>query len=306
MRTTAEPPPLEAPPAETPGGTPDAGETPDGTHDAGEMPDAGVIEEARARQHRHRGVAGAAVVAAGAIAAILLAFAGGGGGSRPGNASLSPGRAPSKSAGRPSPSSCQGKALQGPPSKSLLSILGVLRRPATAADAGSGITAQGFTSAVFVHYIRLTRIVDGGSYYIYPGIVGGCGTGEKAHEGIMHLAKNVDLGHGLVGGTGGGGASATDIEQGKDVQSGPPGSSTSETITMVVPDGVATVTLHYGPGPASGYTKKISPPFTITSPVINNELVVLLPRSVSLEGVPGVRMIWRAANGHVLETFDRL
>jgi hypothetical protein len=287
MRTAVEPPPLEAP-------------------GAGETPDAGVIEEARARQHRHRGVGAAAVVAVGAIAAILLAFAGGGGGSHPGSASVLAGRVPSKTAGRPSPSSCQGKALQGPPSKSLLSILGVLRRGATAADAGSAITAQGFTSAVFVHYIRRARVVDGSPYYIYPAILGGCGTGEKAHEGVMGLAKNVDLGHGLVGGTGGGGGDAARIEQGREVSSGPPGSSTSETITMVVPDGVATVTLHYGPGPAGGYTKKISPAFTITSPVINNELVVLLPRSVSLEGVPGVRMIWRATNGHIIKTFDRL
>lgn len=287
MTITAAPPPIEVP-------------------DAGEAPDAGVIEEARARQHRHRGVAGAAVIAAGAIAAILFAFTGGGGGSRLGSASVPAGRAPSKTAGRTLPSSCQGKALQGPPSKSLLSILGVLRRPATAADAGSGITAQGFTSAVFVHYIRRARVINGSPYYIYPAILGGCGTGEKAHEGIMDLAKNVDLGHGLVGGTGGGGASAEDIEQGRDVERGAPGSSTSETITMVVPDRVATVTLHYGPGPASGYTKKISPPFTITSPVINNELVVLLPRSVSLEGVPGVRMIWRAANGRIIKRLSRL
>jgi hypothetical protein len=294
MTVTAERPPLEAPGA-------------GGMSDAGEMPDAGVIEEARARQHRHRGMAVVAIIAAGAIAAILFAFTGGGGGgSRPESASLSPGRAPSKTAGRPSPSSCEGKALQGPPSKSLLSILGVLRQPATAADAGSGITAQGFTSAVFVHYIRRARIVDGSPYYIYPAILGGCGTGEKAHEGIMQLAKNVDLGHGLVGGTGGGGGDAARIEQGREVGSGPPGSSTSATITMIVPDDVASVTLHYGPGPASGYTKKISPPFTITSPVINNELVVLLPRSVSLEGVPGVRMIWRTTNGHIIKTFDRL
>jgi hypothetical protein len=271
-----------------------------------ETPEDGVIEEARVRQRRHRGAAAAVTMVAVVVLALLLGFAGGGGGSHPGSASVPAGRAPSKTTGRPSPSSCQGKALQSRPSKSLLSILGVLRRPATVADSGSGITAQGFTSAVFVHYIRLARVVNGSPYYIYPAILGGCGTGEKAHEGIMELAKNVDLGHGLVGGTGGGGGDAARIEQGREVGSGPPGSSTSETITIVVPDGVATVTLHYGPGSASGYTKKISPAFTITSPVINNELVVLLPRSVSLEGVPGVRMIWRAANGHIIKTFDRL
>ncbi len=52
-----------------------------------------------------------------------------------------------------------------------------------------------------------------------------------------------------------GGASATDIEQGFDVESGPLGSSTSETITMVVPDGVAQITLHYAPGPDNGSTR---------------------------------------------------
>jgi hypothetical protein len=288
MTITVEPPPVQKPP------------------DAGEMPDAGVIEEARARQHRHRGAAGAAIITAGAIAALLFAFSGGGGGSRPGSALGHPGRAPSKTAGRPSPSSCQGKALQGPPSKSLLSILGVLRRPATAADAGSGITAQGFTSAIFVHYIRRALVVDGGSYYIYPAILGGCGTGEKPHEGIMEVAKNVAIGHGLVGGTGGGGGDAERIEQGREVGTGPPGSSTSETITMVVPDSVAEVTLKYPAGRASGYSPKISPPFTITSAPVNNLLVVRVPRTGGPEGVEGITMIWRAANGHIIKTFDRL
>jgi hypothetical protein len=270
-----------------------------------ETPEDGVIEEARARQRRHRGVCAAAAVAAGAVA-ILFAFADGGGGSRPRSALGHPGRAPSKTAGRPSPSSCRGKALQGPPSKSLLSILGVLRRPATAADAGSGITAQGFTSGVFVRYIRRARVLDGGSYYIYPAILGGCGTGEKAQEGIMELAKNVELGHGMVGGTGGGGAGAARIEQGRAVGTGPPGSSTSETITMVVPDGVAEVTLEYPAGRASGYSPKISPSFTITSAPVDNLLVVLVPRTGGPEGVRGITMIWRATNGHIIKTFDRL
>ena len=269
-----------------------------------EAPDAGVIEEARARQRRHRGVAAAGVIAAGVTAALLLGFAGGGGGSHPGVAAVPAGRLPSKTA-RPSPAACgQSGALQGGPSKSLLSILGVLRRPATAADAGSGIAARGFISGVFVHYIRLARVVDGSPYYVYPGIVGGCGTGETPHQGIMELARNVNLGHGIIGGTGGGGATAAQIEEGKDAgSSGQPGSSTSSTITMVVPDGVATVTLRYPAGRASGYSPKISPAFTITTAPVENLVVATLPRSNPLQ--QGT-VIWRSADGRVIKTIDGL
>jgi hypothetical protein len=196
--------------------------------------------------------------------------------------------------------------LKRPPSRSLLSILGVLRRHAMAADNSSGMVAAGLVRDVFVRYIRLTRVVGASSYYIYPAVVGGCGTGQIPREGIVTRDAHIDLGHGLLGAVCGGGASAADIEQGRDVESGPPGSSTSETITMVVPDGVAQVTLHYAPGPDNGYTRKISPSFTLTSPVINNELVVLLPRSVGLEGIAGVKMIWRAPDGRIVRTFNRL
>jgi hypothetical protein len=190
--------------------------------------------------------------------------------------------------------------LQGAPSRSLLSILGVLRRPATAADAASGITAQGFTSGVFVHYIRRARVVDGSPYYVYPAVFGGCGTGERPFEGIAELATHVNLGGGAVGGTGGGGATAAAIERGQDAGSGPPGSSTSATITMIVPDGVAKVTLRYPAGPASGYSPRISPPFAITTSPVENLLVASVPRSSPLQRGT---MIWRAANGHIIKTF---
>ena len=268
-----------------------------------DSPDAGVIEEARARQRRHRGLAAAGVIAAGVTAALLLGFAGGGGGAHPRSAAVPARRLPSKTARSSSAACGHGGALQGAPGRSLLSILGILRRPTTAADAGSGITARGFISSVFVHYIRLARVVDGSPYYVYPGIVGGCGTGETPHQGIMELARNVDLGHGLMGGTGGGDATAAAIEQGKDASSGPPGSATSSTITMVVPDGVAKVTLRYPAGRASGYSPKISPAFTITTTPVGNLVVVTLPRSNPLQ--QGT-IIWRSADGRVIKTFAGL
>ncbi len=122
----------------------------------------------------------------------------------------------------------------------------------------------------------------------------------------MNFAKDIDLGHGLIGGDGGGGSSAAQIERAEDAGTGPPGSSTSATITMIVPDGVASVSLHYPAGRASGYSAKISPPVTITAPVINNELVVRVPRNGGGGTIRQPRMIWRAADGRVTKTFSRL
>jgi len=274
-----------------------------------QTPDAGVIEEARTRQRRHRGMAAASALAAVAIGAILLAFSGGGdGGSRPTGAPVPAGHPLSKTA-RGSEAAClsaKGKALQGPPSRSLLSILGVLRRPATAADAlPPSYVARGLTRGVFVHYVRRTRVINGSSYYIYPAIVGGCGV-EKARQGIVHLETHIDLGSGIIGGTGGGGASASDIEQGTSADTGPPGSATSATIAMIVPDGVASVTLHYPAGRASGYSPVISPPFTITAAPVNNELVVRVPRSAGGGPIHHPTMTWRAADGHIIKQFNKL
>jgi hypothetical protein len=269
-----------------------------------ETPDAGVIEEARARQRRHRAVALA--VAAGVPTAILLAFAGGRG-SRPSSAPLPRGRQPLQAA-RLRPATCGSRTsnvLQGAPSKSLLSILGVLRRGSTAADAlPRKLAAWGAGSNAFVHYIRRTRVVNGSPYYIYPAILGGCGL--QARQGIMELDTNIDLGGGAIGATGGGGTSAAEIKQGQAVGTGPPGSSTSSTLTMIVPDGVARVTLRYPAGRASGYSAKISPAVTITSTPVNNEVIVSVPRSGGGGAIHHAKVIWQAADGRVIKTFNGL
>ena len=273
-------------------------ETPAAAGAAKTAPDAGVIEEARAHGRRRRRAVAATLLTAVAIGGIVLGASGGAGGSHARGVAASAG----VSAGRPARSkaaSCPpSKSLQGRPSRSLLAILGVLRRPAAPADA-IHIFQGGFTRGVFVRYIRRARVAGGSQYYIYPVVMGECGTREKPHQGIMELTRNVDLGHGLIGGTGGGGASARAIEQGRDASSGPPGSSTSATVTMVVPDGVATVTLHYPAGRASGYSPKISPAATLTSKPVENLLVVRVPRSNPLGRAT---MVWRGPRGRVIKT----
>jgi hypothetical protein len=75
------------------------------------------------------------------------------------------------------------------------------------------------------------------------------------------------------------------------------------TITMVVPDGVAKVTLRYPAGRASGYSPKIAPAFTTTTAPVGNLVVVTLPRSNPLQRGT---IIWRSADGRVIETFHGL
>jgi hypothetical protein len=271
-----------------------------------ETPDAGVIEEARARQRRHRGVAGGAVITVAAIAAILFLFAGGGGGSHLEGARRPVAPPPLKAAQLRSAActSATSKIVQGAPSKSLLSILAVLRRHATAVDhIPRSLHLFGAGSNAFVHYVRRTRVVNGSPYFIYPAIIAGCG--RHARQGMMHLDTRIDLGGGAIGATGGGGASATDIEQGKDIGTGPPGSSTSSTLTMIVPDGVAKVLLRFPAGRASGYSPKISPAVTITTAPVNNEVVVMVPRSGGGGAIHQAKMIWLAADGHIIKTFNR-
>lgn len=267
------------------------------------QPDAGVIEEARRRQRRHRSAASAAV-AAGALAAAAAGWliAGGTGGSHPaaGAGRHSPSAPAASRRGHGGCAPAFGRVLAGRPERSLLSILGVLRRPATQADRlppGIGVVGDAFAG-----YVRRTRVIGGRSYFLYPAR-SGCRPG---HEGIMDLAINVDLGHGLKGGTGGGGADAADIEAGRAVSTGPPGSATSATITMVVPDGVASVVLRYPAGRASGYSPRVSPPFTVTTAPVGNEVVVTVPRSAGGGPIWAPKMIWRAADGRVIRVFHSL
>jgi len=272
----------------------------------------GVIEDARARQRRERRAVRAAMIALAAVVGLIVWASTGSGGSRARHLAGSSAR-PSQSA-RATLSACvrgRGEPLSGRPSESLLAVLGVLRRPATSADALSAQIAHNFAGGVFglsvyTRYVRRARVVAGSSYYVFPVRVSGC-SGEAAHDGIWDLATHVPVGHGLYGSDGGGGGTAASIEQGRDFGTGPPGSSTSATIDMVVPDGIATVTLHLAAGPANGFHKRvISPPYTVTTRVVGNLAVVTVPRSSGTTMHDGDTMTWRAADGRLIKTFNRL
>lgn len=79
----------------------------------------------------------------------------------------------------PPPNPAGAALSQGAPDASMLSVLGVLRRPAAPADrlpapvyhAGRPMGIGGLTK-IYVRYIRRARVVDGVAYYVIPGVIG--------------------------------------------------------------------------------------------------------------------------------------
>jgi hypothetical protein len=191
----------------------------------------------------------------------------------------------------------------GAPPASLLSILGVLRRPATPADALPATIGVGLTNLesalgleIFVGYVRRARVIEGTSYYLVPVHFTGCGRfRSKPSDGIMMWRA------GAGGGGVGGGADAAQIEQGRAY--GTLGGFTHTQIHMLVPDGVATVTLHYPAGRVGGFDRSDAPAFRIWTNVVGNVMVVTVPRAGNRLTAP-MTMTWRAASGTIVKTFS--
>ena len=183
------------------------------------------------------------------------------------------------------------------PSNALLSVVGVLREPATAADRA---LARDFLAALsanpgrfggritFINDVRLARVVDGVSYYLVPVIQVSC-DGSEGPESIE-----------VMGGVGAYCCvTAASIAQGRAIVSLRPGSANAATtIVTMIPDGVASITIHL---PEQQHNKA----YTTTTRIVGNLLVVTLP------GVPGrfghpLTLQWRNDSGHVFRTFSHL
>jgi hypothetical protein len=204
-------------------------------------------------------------------------------------------------------------------------LLAVLRRPATAADRlprslQGGPDAQG----VYVRYIRLARVSDGISYYVLPAesfrdqspIPARCyalilaavraelpripsryrtATLMFAERQVRfaQLARQQSTGPGVClllsaanGNAGTCGATAEQLKQGGLV-------SRLGTVSGLVPDGVATVTLDY---PATNG----QPARTVTEQVVDNVFVTPVHRVVGPAAMP--RMVWSSREGSVVAT----
>jgi hypothetical protein len=106
------------------------------------------------------------------------------------------------------------------------------------------------------------------------------------------------------GGFGAGGTAAT-IEAGKGLGLG--GAATGQGpntsfVAGVVPDGVASVTLHYSAGPLGGYSHKHVAAANITTKPVNNVIIAIVPRPTG-NALPST-ITWRAADGRIIKTIS--
>jgi hypothetical protein len=223
--------------------------------------------------------------------------------------------------GRPLPS-----VTHGSPRKSLLRVLGVLRRPAGTADAlpRSLRGEQHSASDIYVRYVRLALVKDGVSYYVAP--VASLAPSREASPACYQAhraALNAELPHIPLsaraatlarenrqiagsqrleaqqrrGGVclltesryvvdGVCGASASIAPQGMLIDYG--------LLSGIVPDGVATVTARYAP-------TRTSRAHVVTTAVVGNVFSTSLTiphNSVDLQPT----LIWRSADGTILKT----
>jgi hypothetical protein len=188
----------------------------------------------------------------------------------------------------------------GSPPAALLSILGVLRRPASAADEPPANILANQTE-LYVNSVRFARTAFGRGWYVWV-----AGPPSPLSAGRCTRSVGVAL-YGLGGRSGGGGTgggTAAQIEsRGMWISiGGGTGADPARTLFAgIVPDGVATVTLHYPAGKLGGFSQRSGPALTVTGHAVNNVLVISVERAGEQARV-AVTTTWRAANGTVINT----
>ena len=176
-------------------------------------------------------------------------------------------------------------------------MLGVLRRPATTEDALPPRVLARERNEVFVRYIRRARVASGQSYYVVPTFHVQCAPLKP-----VEVITLWSLGAKSPGGQVGAPTATVFKNAGGLFGSFGTGASKNLTVAGVVPDGVASVTLHYAAiransaGPAAQSV-------TVTAQVVNNVVLETVPQGAVVAESPTI--IWRAANGHVIKKFSQ-
>jgi hypothetical protein len=175
------------------------------------------------------------------------------------------------------------------PDPAILATLGVLRRPAVAADVPPLDPSISLGEGIYVKYSRLARTVAGTAYYLIPVAKGCASLGEEVVE--------ESRGPGPFGGVGG--ETLAEIKQGTGLSIKV--SNTGSTVWGVVPDGVATVVLTYV-RPATHRTKRHRA-LKASVPVLNNVFVAkfsFITTHTVNAGVNPTTIVWRSAKGTVI------
>jgi hypothetical protein len=218
--------------------------------------------------------------------------------------------------------------IHGSPGPALLSTLGVLRRPVTAADHLGSQWLSG-SSDVYAGSVRRALTARGVSYYVFAARQDLGAMSPSPHcftlqDQAVHAyapkipsalrAQTLALEAALMRYARGlvamapqdvvcsvqisrnGGSSSGCGETLTQLRAGLQPSDDSGSFSAVVPDGVASVTLRFPA--ASGH-----PAITATARVRNNVYAVRVPQLANATQVqPTITMIWRAADGRILKT----
>jgi hypothetical protein len=214
----------------------------------------------------------------------------------------------------------------GSPAPALLSVLGVLRRPPVAADGLPHSVELNSVSGVYVRYIRLARVRNGVSYYIVPAAraldFSGLAASPRCLSAILASvrAELPQIPRGLRPSTlalvseaaasarlrdadaAAGGICLVTVSA--DEQGGSCGASARDlmqhgmlaaygTLSGVVPDGVATVTIDY---PAVG--RLVAQ--TVTTNIVGNVFVSSIKPVRDSNTTP--KITWRSPSGRILKT----
>jgi hypothetical protein len=222
----------------------------------------------------------------------------------------------------------------GPPPSTLLSMLGVLRRPATSADTldiphtSRPLLPTG-AADIYVRYVRRARVKDGVSYYVTPvgrlvssaAFSARCAARQKAVlRSDLHTipagerASTVALQARLLpifmrGGQAppGAGICINDFtaaftgggscETASQIAKGVPMYTDGSTLIGVVPDGVASVAFHYRAGQGL-------PAVTVATDVVGNVYAVSIARVAGGTAGFSPDITWRSASGRVIKTIS--
>jgi hypothetical protein len=223
--------------------------------------------------------------------------------------------------------------LRGAPPRALLSVLGVLRRRAPA-PSNRLLNRIGISvgSEVHVNYIRLARRTFGERFYIIPeGNSSGRSTiptrcfsetmtavrrelrgapaalrtrtltlasaeiaSDQSQDRNQASLCFAVLAHGRSLGTGCSPVSGL-FQYTGGLDNGQPLRGGGTILSGVVPDGVASIVVHYS-------ARHGDPARTLTASVINNVAVLKVPARTADQPFP-TKIIWRSASGRVIRTF---
>jgi hypothetical protein len=140
---------------------------------------------------------------------------------------------------------------------------------------------------VYVKFVRRAQVVSGISYYLVPVEKAITARSCPSTEEVFLVEASSE------GAQSDGGLTASSIADGQMFDSR--WSHGSATLSGIVPDGVAKISLHYAATPLGRHAA------TVTATPVENVFVVSIPRAIINAALP-TTIVWRSAEGSIIRT----